>query len=175
MSGGIDDCGKFRDNPAFANDYVFASPEDIEVKMNTLVSSFEESLVSPYSYAVRVAVQLMLDFVTIHPFRNWNGRMCRLLFSYALQRMGFSFPVTLDSGFKNRTSTISRHWSRHRHVTKLVPFYNLLCSPSKRLWLTMGLSAKILSFWDSCHPRRNDTSRYCYGYALDCHLLFCLG
>lgn len=105
MSGGMDDCGEFRDSPAFAGQYAFAPHEDIEARMNKLVSSFEESVISETSHAIGVAVQLMLDFVTIHPFRNGNGRMCRLLFSYALQRMGFPFPVTLDSGHTNHYIT----------------------------------------------------------------------
>jgi fido (protein-threonine AMPylation protein) len=99
MSGGMSNCGQFRNASAFADDYVFAPHDDIERRMDEMVDSFEKSVASVGSYAVRVAVQLMLDFVTIHPFSNGNGRMCRLLFSYALQRMGFPFPVTLDSGF----------------------------------------------------------------------------
>lgn len=99
MSGGMTDCGQFRTDAVYADDYVFAPHVDIEKRMHSMVASFEERVVSvEKSYAVRVAVQLMLDFVTIHPFSNGNGRMCRLLFSYALQRMGFPFPVMLDSG-----------------------------------------------------------------------------
>lgn len=99
MSGGMINCGQFRKTPAFADDYVFAPHVEIERRMDEMVDSFEKSVASAECYAVTVAVQLMLDFVTIHPFCNGNGRMCRLLFSYALQRMGFPFPVTFDSGY----------------------------------------------------------------------------
>lgn len=100
MSGSMENCGEFRTSPAYADDYVFAPHDSIDERIRNAVESFEENIRSPRNlYVVNVAVELMLDFVTIHPFSNGNGRMCRLLFSYALQRMGFPFPVTLDSGY----------------------------------------------------------------------------
>ena len=101
MSGSMENCGEFRSISAYADDYVFALPDTIDERMQTVVKSFEKNIkLTSEMYVVNVAVQLMLDFVTIHPFNNGNGRMCRLLFSYALQRMGFPFPVTFDSGHK---------------------------------------------------------------------------
>ena len=99
MSGAMKDCGEFRKESAMAADYVFALHTDIESGMEAIVAKFENHVKSANCYAVAVAAQLMLDFVTIHPFNNGNGRLCRLLFSYALQRMNFPFPVTLDSGY----------------------------------------------------------------------------
>lgn len=99
MSGSMENCGEFRTSPAYADDYVFAPHDSISERMENMVKIFEENVRSSSNvYVVNVAVQLMLDFVTIHPFSNGNGRMCRMLFSYALRRMGFPFPVTLDSG-----------------------------------------------------------------------------
>jgi len=99
MSGGMADCGQFRTDSAMAGDYVFAHFSDIESRMTDLVDRFNADVKDVTSYPITVSIQFMLDFVTIHPFRNGNGRMCRLLFSFALQKMGFPFPVTLDSGY----------------------------------------------------------------------------
>lgn len=98
MSGSMENCGEFRTTPAYADDYIFAPHDSISERMENMVNLFEKNVTSSNVYVVNVAVQLMLDFVTIHPFSNGNGRMCRMLFSYALRRMGFPFPVTLDSG-----------------------------------------------------------------------------
>jgi len=98
MSGAMDDCGCFRTDSAMAGNYEFNHYTDIETRLTEMVCRFNLSVKDVNIYPITVAIQLMLDFVTIHPFRNGNGRMCRLLFSYALQKMGFPFPVPLDSG-----------------------------------------------------------------------------
>jgi Fic family protein len=98
MSGGMEDCGQFRTESAMTGDYVFSHPSDLDARMEEVVNAFNINLEKGV-YPITAAIQLMLDFVTIHPFRNGNGRLCRLLFSYALQKMGFPFAVTLDSGF----------------------------------------------------------------------------
>jgi fido (protein-threonine AMPylation protein) len=82
MSGAMENCGELRTHEAYADGYVFAPADSIEHRIQNMVDSFEEGVASGESYVVKVAVQLMLDFVTIHPFSNGNGRMCRLLFSY---------------------------------------------------------------------------------------------
>lgn len=96
MSGALTNNGEFRTHPAMADGYIFADHVDIDSRMETLVAAFENGL--GRMDGISLAVTLMLDFVTIHPFSNGNGRMCRFLLSYGLQRAGFPFPVTLDSG-----------------------------------------------------------------------------
>lgn len=97
MSGAMDNNGKFRTCHVQADGYSFVHPDIIETQMEKLVGDFERE-VSSNANAICSASHLMLKFVTIHPFENGNGRMCRFLFSYALQRMGFPFPVLFDSG-----------------------------------------------------------------------------
>lgn len=98
MSGALDDCGEFRTHMAEAGEYVFAHHNDVLSRVETTLSRFKDQIESQSEHAIVIATRLMLDFVTIHPFSNGNGRMCRLLFSYALELMGFPFPVIFDSG-----------------------------------------------------------------------------
>lgn len=51
-------------------------------------------------HPVEVASSLFYDVMTIHPFRDGNGRLSRMLFSYALQRFGCPFPVEVTSGHR---------------------------------------------------------------------------
>ena len=47
---------------------------------------------------VEPAVRLFYDVITLHPFQNGNGRLCRLLFSFAIMQAGLPFPVALTTG-----------------------------------------------------------------------------
>lgn len=100
MSGGLENAGEFRTHIAMADGYVFAPHEDILSKVEIAMARFKDSINSSINHPIAIATRLMLDFVTIHPFSNGNGRMCRFLFSYALELSGFPFPVVFDSGHK---------------------------------------------------------------------------
>jgi len=43
-------------------------------------------------------VRLFYDVITLHPFENGNGRLCRLLFSFGIMKAGVPFPVPLTTG-----------------------------------------------------------------------------
>jgi hypothetical protein len=62
-----------------------------------MVERFNAKLASGETHPVRLATDLMYDFVTIHPFSNGNGRMCRMVFTYALHRCGFPLLVVYSS------------------------------------------------------------------------------
>ena len=44
--------------------------------------------------------RLFYDVITLHPFQNGNGRLCRLLLMYALNKAGVPFPVPLSTGHR---------------------------------------------------------------------------
>ena len=53
-------------------------------------------------HPVDLAVFLFYEVISIHPFLNGNGRLCRLLLTWSLMRDGFPFPVTFSSGHSRR-------------------------------------------------------------------------
>jgi Fic family protein len=83
--------------PARAGDYGFCPASELEEGMRRLVDRFESAM-RMGKYGAHVAADLVLDFVTLHPFENGNGRMCRLLFAYALRRAGLPASCCITSG-----------------------------------------------------------------------------
>ena len=82
---------------AFAGSFDFAAPKDIEPRCQAMVDRFNAKLASGETHPVLLATDLMYDLVTIHPFSNGNGRMCRMVFTYALHRCGFPLLVVYSS------------------------------------------------------------------------------
>ncbi len=101
MSGGLPSAGSFRECGAHADGWTFPNAADVQGLVEDALGQFERAVNDQVVHPVDVATQLMFEFVSTHPFENGNGRMCRMLFSYALHRFGYPFPVVLCSGHSN--------------------------------------------------------------------------
>ena len=86
-----------RDEPAFAGRFDFAAPEDILPRCEAMADRFNKKLAEGKTHPVQLATDLMYDLVTVHPFSNGNGRLCRMVFTYALHRCGFPLLVMYSS------------------------------------------------------------------------------
>lgn len=51
-------------------------------------------------HPVELATSLFQQMISIHPFRNGNGRLCRLFMCWSLMKSGFPFPFCLSTGHK---------------------------------------------------------------------------
>jgi len=97
LTGAIDEkqekvlCGAYRTEMAYANNYQFPHPSCIEKQMARIVKEFNES----NDHFILRAAKLFYETLSLHPFINGNGRLCRLLFAYALMKSGVPFPVSL--------------------------------------------------------------------------------
>lgn len=65
----------------------YADPSEIPSKMQELISWYKE--IEGKEHPVKVAALLHLKFVTIHPFRDGNGRNARLLMNFELVKHGY--------------------------------------------------------------------------------------
>ena len=106
MAGAVDDEGAFikngtlRDHPSHAGTHVY--PEGDPVVLRASLIRIVEQYIASMSVAsptlVEPAVRLFYNVITLHPFQNGNGRLCRLLFSFAMMQAGLPFPAALTTG-----------------------------------------------------------------------------
>ena len=97
---GHTDAGAYRtlDVMAAGTEYRYPS----HLKVPELMAEFRASLTNQAEHPVKVAARAHLDFVTIHPFRDGNGRVARLLLNLLLLRAGYPLaviPVTRRSEY----------------------------------------------------------------------------
>ncbi|KAG5178226.1 fido domain-containing protein [Tribonema minus] len=100
-SYGVPTKSTLRTELANAGFYVFIAPEHIRRGLQMMLSAYKTER-DRGMHPTELATQLFYDFITIHPFVNGNGRLCRLLISYSLMRDGFLFYLSFSTGHKGR-------------------------------------------------------------------------
>ena len=122
------DAGNYRQESVHAGDYVFLEHKYIPDAMSKVVDEYNKKSVDDDHDLYELASWLLYRVVTIHPFQDGNGRLCRLLASYSLMRDGLPFPVTISSGHqrahKHYVNAIVRDRNRSQegqpHLTTLI-------------------------------------------------------
>jgi fido (protein-threonine AMPylation protein) len=98
--------GQYRiDNRIVGWDIVFPAPELIPAAMQRYLVRAQEALVEALGGRLDrffAAAQISYDFVRIHPFPDFNGRVSRLLLMMVLNACGVPFPVTLRGDSKSK-------------------------------------------------------------------------
>lgn len=116
--------GTYRSDEAYAGDYVFPSPEVIPGRVATIVAEYNKRAEASHD-RIDLAAWLFHKMITLHPFKDGNGRTCRLLWCYSLMRDGLPFPLIMSSGhrksYKHYIETIRKCQSKgcHSYLTTL--------------------------------------------------------
>ena len=122
--------GEFRQTPAFAGYHEFAPASAVpKLVTDALNRYYSEESDDP----ILNTVKLFMDLVSIHPFEDGNGRLCRLIISHVLTESGMSlFPVLLSS-FHRRSR---RHYIQavKRFGEKPSLFYTMVCQSLVKVW-----------------------------------------
>jgi Fic family protein len=89
LIGSIDDsiAGRFRSKGEYVRvgTYVAPAPEHVEAMINSILQGYSNDL---DGYYLDKIARFHLDFETIHPFCDGNGRIGRVLVCYQLLRLG---------------------------------------------------------------------------------------
>lgn len=97
LIGGIDDsiAGRFRKLGEYVRvgTHVAPAPEHVERMIESVITEYTSDL---SNYFLEKIAKFHLDFETVHPFNDGNGRIGRVLINYQLQRLGLPIIIIRD-------------------------------------------------------------------------------
>ena len=117
--------GEIRKGGAFTAGHIY--PEASMERLGQAIEKYHTSLAANDHFLISAAI-LFYEVIQAHPFQDGNGRLSRLLLSYALERAGFPFAVPLTSGH----SKARKHYilaiqsAQNRDATGLPPNKHLV-------------------------------------------------
>lgn len=102
LIGGIDDniAGRFRKHGEYVRvgTHIAPAPEHVERMTESTLFAYSNDL---NSYFLDKIAKFHLDFETIHPFNDGNGRIGRIIINYQLQRFAFPGIILRDKEKKD--------------------------------------------------------------------------
>jgi Fic family protein len=97
LMGGIDDAiaGRFRNRGEYVRvgSHIAPAPELVEEMITLIITEYSSDL---SAYFLDKIAKFHLDFETIHPFCDGNGRIGRALIFFQLQCLGFPMTIIRD-------------------------------------------------------------------------------
>jgi len=121
-------CGSYRVQNAFAGNHQYPKPECIGKQMERIVDEFNNSS----DHFLLRAAKLFYETISLHPFIDGNGRLCRLLIAYALMKNGVPFAVPLFASKKSQKRYIDaiirkRNKNDYSFLLQMI-LYSLYCT-----------------------------------------------
>lgn len=92
--------GSFRTKEVNAGFYQFVPATAVARATTFIVREYNK--IANHQHPIQLATYLFYELITIHPFENGNGRLCRLLLAWSLMRDGLPFAVNFSSGHRSR-------------------------------------------------------------------------
>ncbi len=147
LIGGIDDkiAGRFRNIGEYVRvgTHVAPAPEHIERMINSIINEYTSDL---SNYFLEKIAKFHLDFETIHPFNDGNGRIGRVLICFQLERLGFPIIIIRDREKKEYYNSFIDYRERKNTKTmERVITLALMESLSKRITYLKGQEIITLS------------------------------
>ncbi len=147
LIGGIDDkiAGRFRKIGEYVRvgTHIAPAPEHVEQMIDAIITEYTGDL--SYYFLDKIA-KFHLDFETIHPFNDGNGRIGRVLICFQLQRLGFPIIIIRDREKKEYYESFAQYRDKKntKNMEKVIALA-LMESLSKRITYLRGQKVITLS------------------------------
>ncbi|MFA5166271.1 MAG: Fic family protein [Candidatus Paceibacterota bacterium] len=147
LIGGIDDkiAGRFRKLGEYVRvgTHVAPAPEHVEKMIEAIITEYTGDL---SNYFLDKIAKFHLDFETVHPFNDGNGRIGRVLICFQLQRLGFPIIIIRDREKKEYYKSFAeyRDEKNAKNMEKVIALA-LMESLSKRITYLKGQKVITLS------------------------------
>ena len=127
------EAGTYRLCPVHVGDHLFPDFSCVPKNMPKIVGDYNEKASGTHD-PYQLATWLFFKVISLHPFKDGNGRLCRLLWCYSLMRDGLPFPLTYSSGHKKAYNHYVQaiEKSEHMHFAKDHPYLTTLTVISVR-------------------------------------------
>lgn len=165
LMNGIRDeiAGRFRKAGEYVRvgTHIAPAPEHVEMMIDRLLSEYVSDVTS---FFVDKIAKFHLEFETIHPFCDGNGRIGRVLINYQLQRLGFPSVIIRDKEKKEYYITFPeyRDGKSAKKMEKILAL-SLIESLHKRITYLKGDKVVRLSEYaktsDTSAPALNNAAR----------------
>jgi len=145
LIGGIDDkiAGRYRQKGEYVRvgTHIAPAPEHVARMVESLFDDYTNSL---EGFAIDKIAKFHLDFETIHPFNDGNGRIGRVLMNYQLQQLGFPVIILRDRS-KNDYYEAFRQFNDNKNVKLMEKVVTLALTESLHKRITYLKGQKIIS------------------------------
>ncbi|MEK7102810.1 MAG: Fic family protein [Patescibacteria group bacterium] len=146
LIGGINDdiAGRFRTKGEYVRvgTHIAPAPEQLQELIDALLLAWRSSS----AYVVDRIAQFHLEFETIHPFIDGNGRMGRVLINYQLARLGYPSVIIRDKEKREYYATFAPYRIRkNTDYMERVLALALMESFHRRLAYLKGFSVVTLA------------------------------
>lgn len=153
LINGINDniAGRFRKTGEYVRvgTYIAPAPEHVEKMIDEVITEYTSNL---SSYFIDKIAKFHLDFETIHPFNDGNGRLGRALICFQLLRLGFPVVIIRDKEKQKYYKTFSDYRDKKNTKTmEKVVALALIESFHKRITYLKGKKIITLSDYIKAH------------------------
>ncbi|MFA5828914.1 MAG: Fic family protein [Candidatus Gracilibacteria bacterium] len=148
LIGNINDniAGRFRKAGEYVRvgTHIAPPPEHIELMMEQALQDFASDI---QSFFVDKIAKFHLDFETIHPFNDGNGRIGRVIINYQLLRYGFP-PIIIRNKEKQIYYQALKNYNENKNMKGMEKIFTLALTESLHKRVTYLNGAQIIPLAD---------------------------